>query len=238
MNRVAWFGIDAGGEPVDHHVEAVLLHVAGLVVVGGERVPVGDEEQARVLLLQAHPVLQHAVVMAEVQAPVGRMPDRTRVSYIARSARITARGSAARIRIAERRSSRRRIEHQQQQQRHVRQARAWRSAEQHVCGRRLVDDAPPSSGEVGSRQQARPGCAPPSSGRIGSRLSTMITTLTTMPAIAIWASDALAELGAAARRSRCCSSSAQHERHHQVRPPGRPRRPTPCALAACAAPSS
>ena len=35
--------------------------------MGGERVPVGDEEQARMLVLQLHPVLQHAVVVAEMQ---------------------------------------------------------------------------------------------------------------------------------------------------------------------------
>src|SRR5213075_1661158 len=48
--------------------DAVLLHVARLLIVGGERVPVGDEIQARVFRLQPHPVLQHPVVMAEVQA--------------------------------------------------------------------------------------------------------------------------------------------------------------------------
>ena len=63
--------IDAGGEPVDHHVEPGLLQVAGLLVVGGERMPVGDEEKARVFRLQADPVLQHAVVVAEVQRAGG-----------------------------------------------------------------------------------------------------------------------------------------------------------------------
>ena len=53
------------------HVPDVLRDVAGLVVVRGERVPVGDEEQARVLVLQPDPVLERAVVVAEVQRARG-----------------------------------------------------------------------------------------------------------------------------------------------------------------------
>jgi hypothetical protein len=39
-----------------------------VVVLGGQGVPVGDEEQAGVLVLQPDPVLQHPVVVAQVQA--------------------------------------------------------------------------------------------------------------------------------------------------------------------------
>ena len=60
-------GVDARGEPVDHHLPHVVGDGPGLVVVRGERVPVGDEEEALVLLLQAQPVLQDAVVVAQVQ---------------------------------------------------------------------------------------------------------------------------------------------------------------------------
>ena len=60
-------GVDAGGEPVDHHVVDVLLDDAALFVVRRQRVPVGDEVEALELGLQAHPVLQRAVVVAEVQ---------------------------------------------------------------------------------------------------------------------------------------------------------------------------
>ena len=42
-----------------------------LVEMGGERVPVGGEVQAFVLLLQLHPVLERAVVVADVH-PAGR----------------------------------------------------------------------------------------------------------------------------------------------------------------------
>ena len=65
MRRVV--GVDAGGEPVDHHVVDVLLDDAALFVVRRQRVPVGDEVEALELGLQAHPVLQRAVVVAEMQ---------------------------------------------------------------------------------------------------------------------------------------------------------------------------
>ena len=60
-------GVDAGGEPVDHHVVDVVLDDVALLVVRRQRVPVGDEVEAVVEALQAHPVLQRAVVVAEVQ---------------------------------------------------------------------------------------------------------------------------------------------------------------------------
>jgi hypothetical protein len=60
-------GVDAGGEPVDHHVVDVLLDDAALFVVRRQRVPVGDEVEALELGLQPDPVLERAVVVAEVQ---------------------------------------------------------------------------------------------------------------------------------------------------------------------------
>ena len=63
--------IDAGGEPVDEHVPHGLLDDAGILVVRGERVPVGDEEEARILVLQLDPVLERAVVVAEVHRAGG-----------------------------------------------------------------------------------------------------------------------------------------------------------------------
>ena len=61
--------IDACGEPVDHHVPAVLLEVRRALVVRGQRVPVGDEEKAGVFGLQADPVLEHSMVVPQMQAP-------------------------------------------------------------------------------------------------------------------------------------------------------------------------
>ena len=46
---------------------------AGLVGAGGERVLVGDEEVAVVLVLQRQPVLDAADVVAEVELPGGRV---------------------------------------------------------------------------------------------------------------------------------------------------------------------
>jgi len=63
--------VDASRQPVDDHIPHMWTDGLRLVVVGGECVPVRDEEEALVLVLQAHPVLQHAVVMAKVQAPGG-----------------------------------------------------------------------------------------------------------------------------------------------------------------------
>lgn len=57
-------GIDPGGQPVHHHVPGRLLDTLGIVVVGGQRVPVGNEEKAGVFMLEGDPVLEDAVVMA------------------------------------------------------------------------------------------------------------------------------------------------------------------------------
>jgi len=49
----------------------VLLQVTRILVMGGQRMPVGDEEEALVVVLQLDPVLQHTVVVAQMQAPGG-----------------------------------------------------------------------------------------------------------------------------------------------------------------------
>ena len=64
-------GIEAGGEPVDDHVVDVVLERRGVLVVRGEGVQVGDDEEAVVFVLQAYPVLQRTVVVAEVQGAGG-----------------------------------------------------------------------------------------------------------------------------------------------------------------------
>jgi hypothetical protein len=60
--------IDAGRQPVDDHVPGRGDDALRIVVLGGQRVPVGDEEQAGMLVLQRDPVLEHAVVVAKMQA--------------------------------------------------------------------------------------------------------------------------------------------------------------------------
>jgi hypothetical protein len=59
--------IDADRQPVHDDVEGAVADDAGAVVARGQRVPVGDEEEALVLVLEFHPVLQHPVVVTEVQ---------------------------------------------------------------------------------------------------------------------------------------------------------------------------
>ena len=61
------FRVDAGGEPVDHHVVDIAFDDLAVFVMRGQRVPVGDEVEAVVFGLQPHPVLQRAVVVTEVQ---------------------------------------------------------------------------------------------------------------------------------------------------------------------------
>ena len=39
--------------------------------MGGQRVPVGDEEETLILVLQLYPVIEYPVHMAEMQAPRG-----------------------------------------------------------------------------------------------------------------------------------------------------------------------
>ena len=70
-NSVATPGFRPGGEVVDEHLPDVLLQLRGVLVARGQHVPVGDEEEALVLVLQLDPVAQRAVVVAEVQRPGG-----------------------------------------------------------------------------------------------------------------------------------------------------------------------
>ena len=59
--------IEARGQPIDHHLVGVLGQTTRVFVTRSERMPVGDEEEARVLVLQIDPVSQGAVVVTEVQ---------------------------------------------------------------------------------------------------------------------------------------------------------------------------
>ena len=55
MKSVERVGIEPGGQPVGRHLEDVLAIVAGVGVVGGERVPVHDRVEALVRVLQRAP---------------------------------------------------------------------------------------------------------------------------------------------------------------------------------------
>jgi hypothetical protein len=67
----ALLGIEAGGNPVGDHFVGVLDDRSRVRVLAGQGVPVGDEVEAVVLLLQRDPVAERADQMAQVQ-PAGR----------------------------------------------------------------------------------------------------------------------------------------------------------------------
>ena len=62
-----FFGVQASGDPVDHHVVDRLLDHLAVFIVRGQCVPVGDEEEAVMVVLQLDPVLERAMVVAEVE---------------------------------------------------------------------------------------------------------------------------------------------------------------------------
>src|SRR4029077_12116593 len=63
-------GIDADGDQVGGEVEDLVLDLVA-VGLGREGVVVGDEVKAVVLVLEVHPVLGRAQVVAQVEAPGG-----------------------------------------------------------------------------------------------------------------------------------------------------------------------
>src|ERR1700704_2186397 len=69
----AFLRVETGGQVVDHDLDAVLGDGAGVGVVAGQRVPVGDEVETVEgrIVLQADPVLQRAEIVADVQAAGG-----------------------------------------------------------------------------------------------------------------------------------------------------------------------
>ena len=64
-------GIEPSGQIVEHHFFNIVRDLRSVRVVGGECVPVGDEEVAVVLVLQFDPVGERAHVVAQVQLSRG-----------------------------------------------------------------------------------------------------------------------------------------------------------------------
>ena len=66
-------GIEACRQPIGGDFDGVLRDLRCVGVIGGQRVPIGDEEKAFVLriVLQLDPILERAEIMADVQAPGG-----------------------------------------------------------------------------------------------------------------------------------------------------------------------
>jgi tryptophan synthase beta subunit len=67
-------GIEPGGEKVDDEFDAALLYVGSIGVVGGECVPVSNEEEALLLLLELNPVLQGADIVPKMKFSGGTHP--------------------------------------------------------------------------------------------------------------------------------------------------------------------
>ena len=67
----ASFGIEAGGKKIQRHFKRIRRDVRRVRVVGGQRVQIGDEEVALVLVLQLDPVGQGAHVVAQMQLACG-----------------------------------------------------------------------------------------------------------------------------------------------------------------------
>jgi hypothetical protein len=83
MKSVANRRVESGGEPVDHDRPRILLETRRILVARRKGVVVGDEKVTVVLVLELYPVLERTVVIAEMQAAVGRIPERTRRGVIA-----------------------------------------------------------------------------------------------------------------------------------------------------------
>src|SRR3977135_465791 len=60
--------IRPSSEPVDEYIVDLRRQLRGVVVASGEHVPIGNKEEALVLVLQSHPVLQCTVVIAQMQS--------------------------------------------------------------------------------------------------------------------------------------------------------------------------
>ena len=169
MKSVARVGIEAGGEPVDEHLPHRRRDVLGRLVVRRQRVPVGREEQALVLLLQAHPVPEGAVVMADVHAArraharQHAVSEHERSSFFVALARDADDLDAGQCKQQEREytvnraagpSTARPGSRAAQGSRRIRTARGATAASAARCGSRPTAMRPPSSGGIGSRFSA------------------------------------------------------------------------------------
>jgi len=61
-------GVDSSSEPVDDQLPGVVGDRLGLVILGGEGVPVGNKEEARVFVLEFDPVFEDTMIVAKVQS--------------------------------------------------------------------------------------------------------------------------------------------------------------------------
>src|SRR5450631_697624 len=63
--------VETRSQPVDHHAPGVFLEFRSVLITCGQRVPVRDEKIALILILKLDPILQGAVIVAQVQLSCG-----------------------------------------------------------------------------------------------------------------------------------------------------------------------
>ena len=63
--------IETSSQPVDHDLVDSGLQARGILVIGSQRMPVGDEEKTLVLVLQLNPVAQSTVIVPQMQRAGG-----------------------------------------------------------------------------------------------------------------------------------------------------------------------
>ena len=82
--QCGFFGVEADGEPVDRDLQRIFGDGAGVFVMRGERVPVGDEIKTVVFVLQLDPIGERAEIMAQMKAAGWAACRSKRVSWCSR----------------------------------------------------------------------------------------------------------------------------------------------------------
>src|SRR5437763_12140747 len=80
-----FFRIESGGQPVNSNVQNALLHSRSVSIVRGQGMPISDEEETIIFLLQLDPVAQRAHVVAQVQLARGTHSARNALAWIGRN---------------------------------------------------------------------------------------------------------------------------------------------------------
>ena len=65
------FWVEAGRQPIDGDLDCGLSQVATILIVGGQRMPIGYEVETTVLILKPDPVLERSHVVAQVEPTRG-----------------------------------------------------------------------------------------------------------------------------------------------------------------------
>ena len=66
-NNVDFAGIEPDREPVHRHLQRVFGDGRSVLVMRGQRVPIGDEKEAFIFFLELEPILEGAEIMAEME---------------------------------------------------------------------------------------------------------------------------------------------------------------------------